>query len=374
MNKNHLVLVAAVFLIIASGVGYYLTETGLTLATGNTTIVDMADRNLTVPSPITKVLSTSPTATVIVYMVAPETLLAFNYETTTEEQEYMPGPYKGLPSVGGWYGAQSGSYEQFISMDPQVVLESVAVSNSTSSSTHAATTSTLNERQRKFGSIPVVAVDDNSNVTTVNPSIEFIGKLLGKEDQAKKLTDYNTRIQKEVTDVVSTIPESEKVTVYYAEGSTGLQTEPSGSVHGQLIDLCGGKNVADVQLQGGTGKTEVSMEQILKWDPEVIITTEPTFYKGIYGNSSWSSVSAVKNKRVYLSPQSPFKWFDRPTGANLIMGVPWVAKILYPDKFQNLSLVSEVKNFYSEFYHYDLGDDEVKNILEESGMDSSMIN
>lgn len=116
------------------------------------------------------------------------------------------------------------------------------------------------------------------------------------------------------------------------------------------------------------------MEQILKWDPEVIITTEPTFYKGIYGNSSWSSVSAVKNKRVYLSPQSPFKWFDRPTGANLIMGVPWVAKILYPDKFQNLSLVSEVKNFYSEFYHYDLGDDEVKNILEESGMDSSMIN
>lgn len=374
MNKNHLVLVAAVLLIVASGTGYYLTETGLALGTGNTTIVDMTDRNLTVPSPITKVLSTSPTATAIVYMVAPETLMAFNYETTADEQKYMPGSYKNLPSVGGWYGAQSGSYEQFISMDPQVVLESVESSNSTSSMTHASNMGILNERQKKFGTIPVVGIDDTSNVSTVNPSIEFIGKLLGKEEQAKKLTDYNTRVQKEVTDVVSTIPESEKVTVYYAEGAAGLQTDPSGSVHGQLIDLCGGKNVADVQLQGGMGRTDVSMEQVLDWNPEVIITTEPSFYKTVYDNSSWSQVDAVKNKRVYLSPQGPLKWFDRPTGANMIMGVPWVAKILYPDKFQNLSLINEVKTFYSEFYHYDLSDDDVKKMLQESGMDPSIIN
>lgn len=374
MNKNHLVLVAAVFLIMVSGVGYYLTETGLALGTGNTTITDMADRNLTVPSPITKVLSTSPTATVIVYMVAPETLLAFNYETTAEEQKYMPDPYKGLPSVGGWYGGQTGSYEQFISMDPQVVLESIASSNSTSSTTHSSNMAVLEERQQKFGTIPVVGVDDTSNISTVNPSIEFIGKLLGKEDQAKKLTDYNTRVQKEVTDVVSTIPENERVTVYYAEGTAGLQTDPSGSVHGQLIDLCGGINVADVQLQGGMGRTDVSMEQVLQWDPEVIITTDPSFYKTIYNNNSWSQLDAVKNKRVYLSPQTPFKWFDRPTAANMIVGVPWVAKILYPDKFQNLNLVTEVKTFYSEFYHIDLSDDEIKKILTDSGMDPSMIN
>lgn len=374
MNKNNLVLIAAVILIVVSGTGYYLSETGLMLGTGNTTINDMADRNLTVPSPITKVLATSPTATAIVYMVAPDTLLAFNYETTADEQKYMPSSYKNLPSVGGWYGAQSGSYEQFISMDPQVVLESVASSNSSSSTMHSSTTATLNERQRKFGSIPVVAVDDNSNVSTVNPSIEFIGKLLGKEDQAKKLTDYNTRVEKEVTDVVSTIPDSEKTTVYYAEGAAGLQTEPPGSVHGQLIDLCGGKNVANVQIQGGTGQTEVSMEQVLKWNPEVIITTEPAFYKNVYGNSSWSSVDAVKNKMVYLSPQGPFKWFDRPTGANMIIGIPWTAKILYPDKFQSLSIVNEVKTFYSQFYHYDLSDNDVKTILQNSGMNSSIIN
>lgn len=374
MNKNHLVLIVAVVLIFGSGTMYYLTETGLALGTGNTTILDMANRNLTVPSPITHVLSTSPDGTVIVYMVAPETLLALNYQTTTEEQKYMPNTYKNLPSVGGWYGAQTGSYEQFISMQPQVVLESIASSNSSSSTMHSSNMATLNERQQKFGTIPVVGVNDTSNVSTVNPSIEFVGKLLGKEDQAKKLTNFNTRVQTEVSGVVSTIPDSEKVTVYFAEGPAGLQTEPPGSVHAQLIDLCGGENVADVQMQGGAGETDVSMEQVLKWNPDVIITTEPTFFQNVYGNSSWSSVNAVKNKRVYLSPQSPFKWFDQPTGANMIIGIPWTAKVLYPDKFQNMSIVSDVKEFYSDFYHYDLSDGDVKKILEGSGMNSSMIN
>lgn len=371
MNKNYLVLIAAVLLIVASSLGYYLTETGIMPGTGNTTIIDMAGRNLTVPSSINQVLSTSPPSTVIIYMLAPDKLLALNYETTSDEQTYMPDAYKNLPSVGGWYGSQSGSYEQFIAMEPQVLLESVEASENSSSD--ASNIATLNERQKKFGSIPVVGVNDTSNITTLNPSIEFIGKLLGEEDKAQKLTDFNTRVQTEVSDVVSTIPDSEKVTVYYAEGSTGLQTEPSGSVHTQLIDFCGGENVADVQIQGGSGKTDVSMEQVLSWDPEVIITSDSTFYKSIYSNSSWSNVKAVQDKRVYLSPQSPFKWFDRPTGANMIIGIPWVAKILYPDKFQNLSLVSDVKEFYSEFYHYDLSDDDVKKILEGTGMNSSMI-
>ncbi|WP_321423183.1 ABC transporter substrate-binding protein [uncultured Methanobacterium sp.] len=362
--KNYFILIAAVALIAVAGLGSYLTEYGA-FSGGNTTITDMAGRNLTVPSPINHVLSTSPTTTVLVYMISPDKLQAFNYEVTSDEQKYMPDAYKNLPSVGGWYGSQSGSYEQFIAMNPDVVLDSVSPDDSSS---HASTLSVLSERQQKFGSIPVVGVADTSNVTTLNPSIEFIGTLLGSTDKAKKLSDFNTKVQKEVTDVVSTIPDSERTTVYFAEGVDGLKTEPSGSVHGQLIDLCHGNNVANVQMQGGSGQTQVSMEQVLKWNPQVIITTDPTFFASVYQNSTWSSVNAVQNKKVYLSPQSPFKWFDKPTGANLIIGIPWTAKILYPDKFKNLDLKGEVKEFYSEFYHYDLSDDGVTKILKDSGM------
>ncbi|AEG19368.1 ABC transporter substrate-binding protein [Methanobacterium paludis] len=370
MNKNHLILIAAISLIIASGVGHYLTETGY-LPGGNKTITDMANRTLSVPSPVNSVLSTSPTITVMLYMLAPDKLLAFNYVTTSEEQKYMPDKYKNLSSVGGWYGSQTGDYEQFIAMNPDVILDSYTPSNS--SSEDLATVATLKARQQQFGSIPDLGVADTNNISTLDPSIEFIGTLLGTEDTAKKLTAFNDKVQKEVTDVVSTIPESEKVTVYYAEGTAGLQTDPSGSVHGQLISLCGGINVADVQEEGGAGHSTVSMEQVLQWDPEVIITTDETFYAEVYGNSSWSGVTAVKNKRVYLSPQSPFKWFDRPTGANMIIGIPWTAKVIYPDKFQDLNLTSQVEEFYSDFYHYKLTDDEVNKILEASGINSTDI-
>lgn len=363
--KNYFILIAAVALIAVAGLGSYLTEYG-TFAGGNTTITDMAGRNLTVPSPISHVLSTSPTTTVMVYMLAPEKLLAFNYQVTTEEKKYIPDAYKNLPSVGGWYGSQSGSYEEFIAMKPDVVLESITPDDS--GTQHASILAAMEERQKKFGSIPVVSVTDTSNFTTFNPSIEFLGKLLGSENKAKKLSDFNTKVQNEVSSVVSTIPENERVTVYYAEGSEGLQTEPSGSVHAQVIDFCKGKNVANVQMQGGSGKTQVSMEQVLSWNPEVILTTDPTFFANVYQNSTWSNVKAVQNKKVYLSPQSPFKWLDKPTGANMIIGIPWVAKILYPDKFKNLDLKGDVKEFYSEFYHYDLSDEGATKILQESGM------
>lgn len=373
MKKNYIILFIGLTLILFSFVGYYLSETG-TFDAKTTLMVDMAGRNVNVSTPVTKVLSTSPTPTVLTYMLAPDKLIAFNYQTTKEEQRYMPDKYKSLESVGGWFGAQSGNYEQFILMEPDVVFESVTISNSSYKGYHTSNTDMLKQRQTKFGEIPVVGVNDTSDIVNLNPSILFMGKILGANEKANKLAEFNTKSQKEVTNVVSKIPEDEKVRVYYAEDTDGLKTDPSGSVHGQLIDFCGGKNVADVRIQGGKGQTDVSMEQVLKWNPEVIITTDPHFYKSVvYNDSNWKNVEAVKNKRVYLSPQSPFKWFDRPTGSNMIIGIPWTAKILYPDKFKNLDLKSEVKYFYKEFYHYDLSDDEVKELLLSSGINESMI-
>ena len=368
MNKNYLILIVAMILIIVSISGYYITANGSLVGNGNVTITDMANRSVTVPANVNKVLTTDPTATVMAYMISPDKLLGFNYQTTSEEQKYMPDKYKSLPSVGGWYGAQTGSYEQFIAMEPDIIFEGVTPDTV---SEHSSTLSTITERQQKMGSIPVVGVLDTSNFTSFDPSIKFMGKIMVSEDKAAKLVVYNDKVQKEVKDVVSNIPDSDKVTVYYAEDVDGLKTEPPGSVHAQLIDFCGGKNVADVQQSGGNGETDVTMEQVLKWNPEVIITTDPTFFQNVYNNSQWGGISAVQNRRVYLSPQSPFKWFDRPTGANIIVGIPWVAKILYPDKFKDLNLTSEVKEFYSEFYSYNLTDDEVKNILVGSGLNTT---
>jgi iron complex transport system substrate-binding protein len=71
---------------------------------------------------------------------------------------------------------------------------------------------------------------------------------------------------------------------------------------------------------------------------------------------------------VYMVPKAPQSWMDRPPGVNQIIGIPWMAKVLYPDQFQSIGLKSMTKEFYSEFYHYNLTDAEASGILSSSGL------
>jgi iron complex transport system substrate-binding protein len=134
-------------------------------------------------------------------------------------------------------------------------------------------------------------------------------------------------------------------------------------VHSQVIELCGGVNVADCPLTPGIGMTEVSMEQIIEWQPEVIITSNAQFYSSVYSDSLWTDVDAVKNERVYLVPTNPFCWIDRPPGPHVILGTAWTAKSLYPELFEDMDMEQLTRDFYSQFFHYELTDGELNNLL-----------
>ncbi|KZX15178.1 vitamin B12-binding protein [Methanobrevibacter cuticularis] len=357
MNKKIILPLIAILVVIGVGIAYYFDSSSLS-QDSNLTIADMVGRTVVVPGNVENVVATSPPMTTMVYMIAPDKLVGINFAWSDTELKYVADAYRNLPVVGGWFGRQDGNYEEIIASGPDIIIEGAM----------GVDLSTVNERQEKFGTIPVIGVTDNSDVTKIVPSIEFMGKLLGAEERANKLVDFTNTYLDKTESVTNSIPENEKKKVYYAEGEEGLQTDPSGSLHGQLIDICGGKNVADVQLQDGVGQVEVSMEQVINWNPEVIITTDSEFYDSVYTNSKWANIDAVKNKQVYLSPSSPFKWFDRPPGANIIIGIPWTAKVLYPDKYNDIDLKKITKEFYRDFYNYDLSDIDVLSILKNSGL------
>ncbi|MDO8841609.1 MAG: hypothetical protein Q7V06_04740, partial [Methanocalculus sp.] len=65
----------------------------------------------------------------------------------------------------------------------------------------------------------------------------------------------------------------------------------------------------------------------------------------------------------YLVPQSPYCWFDRPPGINRIIGIPWTARILYPQIFSDMDMTALTKEFYLKFYHYELSEDELNSLL-----------
>jgi len=58
----------------------------------------------------------------------------------------------------------------------------------------------------------------------------------------------------------------------------------------------------------------------------------------VFSDPVWQNVKAVKDKQVYLAPNSPFNWFEGPPGVNSIIGIPWTAKVLYPDRFKDMDI------------------------------------
>lgn len=356
MNKKIITAIVTVIAVIAVIAGYS-NYTSAIPGTGNTTITDMTGRQVHVPGQINKVLATSPPTTILVYMLAPDKLGGWGSNLTDEEKRYTPAKYQNLPAVGGWYGKHDGNPETFISQNPDVILDDVNVmGNGTPSSE-------IDDMQRKMGSISVVSMKSSTNVTNYTPAIQFVGQLLGAQKQANDLIFFYNNMTQNVNNTVSNIPDNQKVRVYYAEGPTGLQTDPDGSQHSQLINLCGGINVAQIPVKQGYGMSEVGIEQVIQWNPDIIITGDSTFYKSVYSTPTWQGIKAVKNHRVYLVPSAPECWFDRPPGVNTIIGIPWTAKVLYPDKFKNLDISKLTKHFYSEFYHVNLTDSDVARIL-----------
>jgi len=319
------------------------------------TITDMLGRTVEIPTEINSIVATSPPTTMFIYMMAPDKLMGWNYKLSEEESQYMPSKYRSLPVVGGWFGKQSGNYENFISMSPDVVFEGFTAEGNW--------VSRIDERQQKLGEIPVVAVESTTNPTGWGDVITFLGDILGEEERAAELISYYNEAMDYVTTRVAQIPENERTRVYYAEGPEGLLTDPTGSHHTRLIDLCGGINIAECPLKGGYGRSEVSIEQVILWNPDIILAGDPAFYKEVFSDPKWQNIKAVKNHRVYLVPRGPFSWFDRPPGGNQIIGIYWMAKVLYPEEFSDIDLESKTKEFYSKFYHYDLTDEEVSKLL-----------
>ncbi|MEI6287654.1 MAG: ABC transporter substrate-binding protein [Bacillota bacterium] len=317
-------------------------------------ITDMFGRQVAVPKSINRVLTGGPVETQMVYLIAPEKLSGLSIEFDGKPPFVNP-PYNALPYVGGWGGTRSGNYETFIASHPDVIMDGVSAG--------------IEDRQKKFGSIPVVGVDCGKDLLlNYQPAIEFLGRLLGAEPQAQELSKFYKEAMSYVGDTVAAIPAASRVKVYCAEGKNGLSTDPKGAWHTALLDYCGGINVADVTAKTGHGMVDVSLEQILLWDPDVIVIgrgAQEQLYKQIVNDKSWNKLRAVKNRNIIIRPVNPISWFASPPGPGQIIGMYWLVHKLYPAQTAQLDLNAKIREFYAKFLHYQLTDNELAELLNE---------
>ena len=201
-------------------------------------------------------------------------------------------------------------------------------------------------------------------------------RLLDEAEKAEQLAAY---AEKTFADIAAMdIPEEEKIRLYCGSGQDSLETAPAGSSHGQLSDLVNAVNVAALELGEGT-RVQISAEQLLAWDPDVIVTlgeakagmSGSAAAMAILENPDYAALKAVRNGAVYGVPNAPFSWVDRPPASNRLVGVRWLSGLLYP-QYLTFDVDEEVREFFSLFYHVDLTDEQLQALYgERAGGDGS---
>jgi len=337
------------------------TEANAQIQSKTRKIVDMAGRNVEIPTEVKKAYATSQIGIIVLYSINPDKLAGWGFELNSEDKKFISDKYYNLPVLGVWSGKNgTGNIEEIIKVHTDIIFSIGTIDDSQK---------TLSDKIQEQTGIPVVMVD--GPLDKQDKVYDFLGDVMGEKERCKELGDYCLKTTTEIKAQIDKIPQDKRVGVYYAEGAKGLETDPKGSFHTEVLDFVGGINVAQVQAQAGYGRSAVSLEQLLKWNPDVIIVGNDKeagtdFYKDVFLNNDWKDIKAIKNKKVYRIPAKPFDWFDRPPAVNRIIGVKWLAHVLYPE-YVKVDLAAEVKAFYDKFYHRKLTDDEVKQLVEDSG-------
>jgi iron complex transport system substrate-binding protein len=313
------------------------------------TVTDAAGRAVTVPERVTRVFPAGPPAAIVLYTLAPDLLLGWPRANRTEEREFLLPDVGARPEVGRLTGrGNTANLESVLALKPDLILD-IGYAN--------ATYVTLADRVQQQTGIPYALLDGRFAETAA--SYRALGALTGRRDEAEKLARYAENTMETITKRVASVPNDKRPRVYYARGPRGLETGLGGSINVETLEFVGARNVA-AERKGGLAN--VSLEQVLLWNPDVIVTIDQDFAAHVRDDPGWAAVAAVRAGRVHLSPKLPFGWVDFPPSVNRLIGLWWLAKALYPELFPE-DLRPMTRDFYTRFYHQTPTDAQVENVL-----------
>lgn len=176
--------------------------------------------------------------------------------------------------------------------------------------------------------------------------IRLIGEVVNRQKQASELIDYTFAQRKMVSARLQSVTQQQRVRVYMA--NPDLTTYGSGKYTGLMMSHAGALNVAESTVKGFK---QVSMEQVIAWNPQVIFVQDryPQVVTDIEHDPKWQVIDAVKNHRVYLMPEYAKAW-GYPMPEALAIGELWMAKKLYPQKFSDIDMQKQADAYYQRFY------------------------
>ena len=302
---------------------------------------DSVGREVEVPAQIDKVALSGPMAQIVLFALCPDKLVGVSNAWSTEAEQYLDEKYFTMPEIGQLYGGKG-------ELNPETLLQSGAQIVIDVGEPKGSIAEDLDALQEQSG-IPFVHI--TATTETTGDAYRMLGDLLNMKDEAETLAAYCEKIYDRTVSIAGSV---EKANVLYVTGDMGQNVIAAGSYHAEILDLLTNNlAVVDEPSSKGTGN-EVSMEQILTWDPDVVIFAPESIYDTVADDAAWQSVTAIKNGAYYEVPFVPYNWMGFPPSVQRYLGMMWLSKVLYPDATAEYDLFSDVQEYYKLFYHCDL--------------------
>ncbi|EHQ35704.1 ABC transporter substrate-binding protein [Methanoplanus limicola] len=319
------------------------------------TVADTSGQEITLYKPIRKA--------VIMNSEILETLRSLDYDDEKiagvgkyilEDDIFFP-EYADLPNVGSVWSSDT---EKIISLEPDSVFIYADFMKDKS-----------DEIQENIQSLnPDIRVFrfDLFNPENYADEVRLLSVIADREEEGEEFAEFYEKQMNTVQDIADLIPEDEKVRVYF-ESWDDYKSCAEGSGYDEKITIAGGKNI----FSNATPEYPVvNPESILFGSPEIIVKLTGSgklafggyadddnsktlqVYNDLKSRTGWSTLPAVKDNRFHIINNDIFG------GPEHFIGILYLAKWFYPEKFSDIDPQEIHQKYLSDFQglDYDLNE------------------
>lgn len=337
-------LAAVIFGLAFSGCGQMDASS---VTGGSREFTDSLGRTVTLPEKVTKIAPSGTLAQVYLYPLCADMFVGSCSKFSDEAKKYIPEEFFEKPEIGQLYDLSAElDLEMLLRLSPDVIIDL--------GESKANMAEELDQLTAQTG-IPFVHID--ATVATAPSAYRKLGELLGREEQAEALAKWCEDTYSDVESMMARIDgDGARLSLVYCldyQGSMNVLTR--GTFHSDTIDMLS-NNIAELEnANRSSAGTPVDMEQLMLWNPDVIVFAANSFYDEAVSSQAWQQLDAVKNARVYETPFGPYGWLSSPPSVQRYLGMLWLGEVLYPE-YTDYDLQEKVTEYYKLFYDYTLTD------------------
>ena len=212
--------------------------------------------------------------------------------------------------------------------------------------------------------VRIAAGGSSAFTEQIKNEVAFLGRVFGREPRASLALAWLDASRERIAVHLAAASARAKPTIYMGFGPDHLTTFGHSTFMQEWIEAAGCRNAAEgIVTAGGKegGLAQVSMEQVLRWAPDVLVLDEGSV-EALANDPQWKSVPAVRAGRVYRLPTGIFIW-NRASFESAVLLPMWLARAAYPDRFVDTPMEAEARRFYEEVFGFTFTDERLQAVL-----------